>query len=401
MFECHSNLTEKSFEAIFNEIEKLIGKQTWEEIDAKTVNPMILKHFKKLPVKTFKSSDFFLSINNLEQSCGVYSYLISLQTNISRSYDYIFNNSLYDLLFNPESNEFFFYEKGSSYSCSTGNLVWFKTKIRSHSKNQNIPPHSLENKKYMFTLVDYSTQNVIKTFFAFFSPIDISIHNCVALEFDDETSNIITATGDTLFAKNLRFAENRTFGDGLIFIINDDGNFQIANLYKGIIYPEIYTMYNINTKNKACAQLTDGSWVYIEKNCKITPIKNTQSSCLYAKFKVSLYNSRYNDTEYFLPVNKGEISSIKEIPDANLQYVQFLLLPSFVNIKPPTGPIQTNVKVENDLENAFGFSKVYVFNPHYSTNKPFEYVNFDNFMIVPYEEFRTQPNLFRLMDFGF
>ena len=63
MFECHSNLTAKNFDTIFNEIENLIGKQTWEEIDAKTVNPMILKHFKKLPVKTFKSSDFFLSIN--------------------------------------------------------------------------------------------------------------------------------------------------------------------------------------------------------------------------------------------------------------------------------------------------------------------------------------------------
>ena len=397
MIEFSSNITLNNLNVIFNEIEKLIGKQNWEQapIDFRCVRP-----YGQLPVKTFKTSDYILSINKLKYNCGRYTYRIILQTNTTSAYDYSLLGSLYDILFDADSNEFFFYEKGSRYSCSTGDIFWFETEIRSHSKNQNIPPHSLENRKYMFTLVDYATKTVIKTMFAFFSPIDISIHNSVTLEFDDGTSNVITATGEPLFANNLRFAENRTFGGGLIFIINDDGNYQIANLNKGIIYPDIYTMYNINTKNKACAQLPDGSWVYIEENYKITPIENTQTSCLYAKFKVSLYNSRYNDTAYFVPVSHADISLIKEIPDGNLRYIQFMYLPSFINIEPPTGSIQTNVKVEKDLEDAFGFSKVYVFDPDYSINKPFERVNLDDFKLVPYEDFRTQPNLFRLMDFG-
>ena len=114
MSKLSSTLTESNIVTIFNEIEKLIGKQTWEEIDAKTINPMILKHFIRLPVKTFKSTDYFLSINQLEQ-CKQYSYLISLQTNSTRTYDYIFNNSLYDILFDPVTNEFFFYEKDSNF----------------------------------------------------------------------------------------------------------------------------------------------------------------------------------------------------------------------------------------------------------------------------------------------
>ena len=402
MSKLSSTLTESNIVTIFNEIEKLIGKQTWEEIDAKTINPMILKHFIRLPVKTFKSTDYFLSINQLEQ-CKQYSYLISLQTNSTRTYDYIFNNSLYDILFNPVTNEFFFYEKDSNFFDCVGDIFWFSTVIHNHSTSpKNLPPHWLEKKKYMFTLVDYSTKTIIKRIFAFLSPVTRYVHDCIILEYDDHTSNVITPTGKPKFTQNLHFADNKVFGDTLIFIVTDDKNrkFQVADLNTGIVYPDIYTMYNVNTKNKACAQKADGSWVYIEKDYKITPVTITSKSCLYAKFAVSLSGARYNDYAYFIPVSSADLSLIKVIPDTGLQYIQFLYLPEFINIELSKGTIKTNVRSEKDLEDAFGFSKVYAFNTVSSPKKPHEIISKDNFTLVSIEEFRNQPNLFRLVNFG-
>lgn len=403
MSKFHSTLNETNITAIFNEIEKLIGKQIWEEIDAKTINPMIVKHFISLPVKTFKTTDYYLSINRFEQPYRGYSYLISLQTNPIRAYDYVIDNSLYDILFNPVTNEFFFYEKDSNFFCCTGDTVWFSTEIHAHSTSpENLPPYRLKVRKYMFTLVDYTTKTIIKRIFAFLSPIKCSLHDCVFLQFDDYTSNIITATGEPRFSQNLSFADKKVFGDSLIFIINDDEKYQVADLNTGIIYPDVYTMYNVNTRNKACAQKTDGSWVYIEKDYKITPVTITSKSCLYAKFAVSLSGARYNDYAYFIPVSSADLSLIKVIPDAGLQYIQFLYLPEFINIEPFDGTVHTNVRSEKDLEDAFGFSKLYIYEPFSSFNKPYEVINvsINNFTLVSYEEFRNQPNLFRLVNFG-
>ena len=90
------------------------------------------------------------------------------------------------------------------------------------------------------------------------------------------------------------------FATSLIFVLNTSGNYQVADVKTSVLYPDIYTMYNVNNNNIACAQTKSGDWVYIEEGYKITPTPDVSTATLYAKIRVCIYGHRYNDMEYYL-----------------------------------------------------------------------------------------------------